>query len=303
MIDPWATSPGTFSRSLERGARRRPGFGPPLRGRAWLSWVASCCLGLAVLGPGCVQAGSGPLGIDSELALDQKGIWARKYQTGLESGVIAVEVAGALWFGNDNPLGHTFWQTIDATTVSAIGRSCSNMRSAGPARAKVAIRINGSRADAVKAFRAVKSLSRRASSLLSSSITHAIIPGYGRSNCCPPMMPWRASKAGHTGRRMSSRAACWARRLVIGQRPVGRRSPFRCCRTGCRWDSASGFDLRYGRVLEAAGARPGVKPGLAVTHWLFRLTSSRVADPSTIPKFAGSCLGRPHPCWRPPPSH
>jgi len=76
---------------------------------------------LAVLGPGCVHAGGGPLGIDSELALDQNGIWARKYQTGLESGVIAVEVAGALWFGNDNKLGHTFWQTIDATTVSAIG--------------------------------------------------------------------------------------------------------------------------------------------------------------------------------------
>jgi len=86
-----------------------------------MRWVSSCCFGLAVLGPGCVHAGGGPLGIDSELSLDQNGIWARKYQTGLENGVIAVEVAGALWFGNDNKLGHTFWQTIDATTVSAIG--------------------------------------------------------------------------------------------------------------------------------------------------------------------------------------
>ncbi len=66
------------------------------------------------------MAASGPLGIDSELNLDTHGIWARKYQTGLESGLIAVEVAGALWFGNDDKLGHTFWQTIDSTALSGV---------------------------------------------------------------------------------------------------------------------------------------------------------------------------------------
>jgi undecaprenyl-diphosphatase len=60
-------------------------------------------------------------GFDHELPLDQSGIWARKYQTGLENGVIAVEVAGALWFGDDNKLGHSFWQSIDASTISGIG--------------------------------------------------------------------------------------------------------------------------------------------------------------------------------------
>src|SRR3977135_933761 len=60
-------------------------------------------------------------GLAHELALDQSGIWARQYQTGLENGVIALEVAGSLWFGNDNELGHTFWQTIDASTISGIG--------------------------------------------------------------------------------------------------------------------------------------------------------------------------------------
>jgi PAP2 superfamily len=65
--------------------------------------------------------GGGPLGIDHELALDQSGIWARNYQTGLEYGVIAVEVAGSLWFGNDDELGHTFWQTVDASVISGIG--------------------------------------------------------------------------------------------------------------------------------------------------------------------------------------
>lgn len=59
--------------------------------------------------------------LDYELPLDQNGIWARKYQTGLENGVIALEVAGSLWLGNDNELGHTFWQTIDASAISGIG--------------------------------------------------------------------------------------------------------------------------------------------------------------------------------------
>jgi hypothetical protein len=57
-------------------------------------------------------------GFDHELSLDQNGIWARSYQTGLENGVIALEVAGSLWFGNDDELGHTFWQTIDSSVIS-----------------------------------------------------------------------------------------------------------------------------------------------------------------------------------------
>ena len=64
------------------------------------------------------DAGSGPFGIDHELALDQNGIWARKYQNGLEYGVLAAEAAGSLWFGNDNKLGHTLWQTVDASLIS-----------------------------------------------------------------------------------------------------------------------------------------------------------------------------------------
>jgi hypothetical protein len=69
---------------------------------------------------GAAHGGGGPLGIDHEWSLDQNGIWARKYQTGLENGVIAVEVAGSLWFGNDDELGHTFWQTIDASAISGV---------------------------------------------------------------------------------------------------------------------------------------------------------------------------------------
>ena len=88
------------------------------RGCAWprylYLWVALCALM-----PVAVQAG-GPFGIDHELALDQNGIWARKYQTGLQFGVIAAEVGGALWFGNDNQLGHTMWQTLDSSIISGV---------------------------------------------------------------------------------------------------------------------------------------------------------------------------------------
>jgi PAP2 superfamily len=66
------------------------------------------------------QAGSGFLGLDHEWSLDQGGIWARKYQTGLEAGVIAVEVGGALWLGNDDETGHVFWQSLDSSVISGV---------------------------------------------------------------------------------------------------------------------------------------------------------------------------------------
>jgi hypothetical protein len=71
--------------------------------------------------PPCAWSGGGPFGIDHEMGFDQSGIWGRRYQTALESGVVAVELAGSLWFGNDEPLGHTFWQTVDASAISGVG--------------------------------------------------------------------------------------------------------------------------------------------------------------------------------------
>ena len=70
--------------------------------------------------PIAARAGGGPIGIDSEVTLDNDGIWSRRYQTAFEKGVIGVELAGALWFGNDDKLGHAFWQDIDATALSAV---------------------------------------------------------------------------------------------------------------------------------------------------------------------------------------
>ena len=83
---------------------------------SYLNRLSTICVLLLALASSHAYAG-----FDHELPLDQNGIWGRQYQTGLQDGVIALELAGSLWFGNDNELGHTFWQTIDASVISGIG--------------------------------------------------------------------------------------------------------------------------------------------------------------------------------------
>jgi len=78
------------------------------------------CL-LLPLGWATAHAGGGPFGIDYEWTLDQRGIWARSYQLGLRDAAIAATGFGALWLGNDDPVGHEFWQSIDAELVSGAG--------------------------------------------------------------------------------------------------------------------------------------------------------------------------------------
>jgi undecaprenyl-diphosphatase len=84
----------------------------------WLPLLAVlACAGIV---PKIASAAGGPFGIDHEWALDEKGIWSRSAQNALEISVLATEGIGALWLGNDNPLGHTFWQTIDSSLMSGI---------------------------------------------------------------------------------------------------------------------------------------------------------------------------------------
>jgi membrane-associated phospholipid phosphatase len=83
-----------------------------------LSWSMSL-LFLWIL-PTVANAAGGPLGIDHEWTFDEQGIWANRYQKGLEVGVIAVEVGGAIWLGNENRLGHTLWQSVDSTVVAGL---------------------------------------------------------------------------------------------------------------------------------------------------------------------------------------
>ena len=92
--------------------RWRDGWANLVRG------IPAVCLAFGCTGAG---AAGGPLGIDHPLAFDQSGIWARRNQKALEYGVIGFELAGAIWLGNDDEFGHTLWQAVDATAVSALG--------------------------------------------------------------------------------------------------------------------------------------------------------------------------------------
>ena len=74
-----------------------------------------CCALLLLLHASCAWAG-----FDHVIEYDQSGIWARKYSEALQYGVIAAEIGGALWYGNDNELGHTFWQTIDSSVIAGL---------------------------------------------------------------------------------------------------------------------------------------------------------------------------------------
>jgi undecaprenyl-diphosphatase len=71
-------------------------------------------------GPRLAAAGGGLLGLDHEWSLDERGIWSRNYQMTLEYGAAAIAAGGALWLGNDDRLGHTLWQSADASLLSAI---------------------------------------------------------------------------------------------------------------------------------------------------------------------------------------
>jgi len=74
---------------------------------------------LLMCAPVCF-AGGGPFGIDHEWSYDNSGIWSRSNQEVLEYGMIAFEVAGAVWEGGDTRFGHTLWQSIDASAASGV---------------------------------------------------------------------------------------------------------------------------------------------------------------------------------------
>jgi hypothetical protein len=92
---------------------------PIARHFCFATWRSAILAALLASAPVTGRAG-GFLGIDHEFDLDQHGIWSRKYQVALEYGVLATEVGGSLWLGNDDEFGHTLWQTVDATLVSSL---------------------------------------------------------------------------------------------------------------------------------------------------------------------------------------
>ena len=95
-------------RPLPSGARRR----------AILAALPLTAL-LAAHAP-LARAGGGPLGIDSRVAYDNSGIWARRNQNALIDSMMAVVGVGALWEGGEDRLGKTFWQSVDAGVFSGV---------------------------------------------------------------------------------------------------------------------------------------------------------------------------------------
>ena len=63
-------------------------------------------------------AGGGPLGIDTQVAYDNGGIWKRSKQNFLVNGLIGGVLLGALAEGGEDRLGRTFWQGVDAGILS-----------------------------------------------------------------------------------------------------------------------------------------------------------------------------------------
>ncbi|HXE51034.1 MAG TPA: phosphatase PAP2 family protein [Ramlibacter sp.] len=65
-------------------------------------------------------AAGGPLGIDHELALDDRGIWARSNQLAVKNISAVAVVGGALWEGNETRLGRTFWKASESMLLADV---------------------------------------------------------------------------------------------------------------------------------------------------------------------------------------
>lgn len=73
-------------------------------------------LALGVIGSPSTAAG-GPFGIDQRINEDHSGIWNRRNQSLLQDGAALIIVAGALWQGDQDRLGHTYWQAVDSAAL------------------------------------------------------------------------------------------------------------------------------------------------------------------------------------------
>lgn len=89
--------------------------------RSWgVALRAALGMLLVAAAPVCLAGNRGPFGIDYLVTYDDSGIWNRKYQQTLEYGLIAAEIGGALWYGGEDRIGRTFWQSIDASVAAGV---------------------------------------------------------------------------------------------------------------------------------------------------------------------------------------
>jgi membrane-associated phospholipid phosphatase len=75
---------------------------------------------ILMLLPAIARAGGGPFGIDRELGKGDTGVFNRNAQVGLELGSVAFVAAGSLFLGNNDPLGHEFWQSADSAVSAGL---------------------------------------------------------------------------------------------------------------------------------------------------------------------------------------
>jgi hypothetical protein len=91
------------------------------RGRASQRLIAGVVAGSLLWGFALkASAGGGLLGIDHRVNEDNHGIWKRRNQVLLQDGTVMLLFAGALWEGDGDRLGHTFWQSIDSVALGAV---------------------------------------------------------------------------------------------------------------------------------------------------------------------------------------
>jgi undecaprenyl-diphosphatase len=114
-------NPGKGTRILDAVKCKPQQIGPPRLLEPALTLMLLAGVALFALGVKPAQASGGPLGIDHEWSYDDRGLWATRYQQGLEYGVMIFEAGGAFWIGDDEGgFGHTLWQSVDASVVSGI---------------------------------------------------------------------------------------------------------------------------------------------------------------------------------------
>lgn len=80
--------------------------------------IAAALLLLIPVGPAHAEALDGPFEIDRRLRFDDRGIWARKMQRGLQVGLVGAAIGVALSEGSESRLGRTAWQTVDSIVLT-----------------------------------------------------------------------------------------------------------------------------------------------------------------------------------------
>jgi undecaprenyl-diphosphatase len=114
----------TLSPGVDEPARRRHcKIGPFLSVKLSVALANFLRCGLITLLtaiPLAARAGGGLLGLDHTVNYDDSGIWNRTYQNWLIYSMVGGEIGAGLWEGGETRFGHTIWQSIDSTVVSAV---------------------------------------------------------------------------------------------------------------------------------------------------------------------------------------